>query len=81
MWWDTVLILIGCRSDQISSDMPRATPLSWNARSHALDLALAGERVAVVSGGDAGIFGMASAVFEAAANDRYAESRSRCFPG
>ncbi|GAB77891.1 precorrin-2 C20-methyltransferase / precorrin-3B C17-methyltransferase [Austwickia chelonae] len=32
----------------------------------ALDLALAGERVAVVSGGDAGVFGMASAVFEAA---------------
>ncbi|WP_210439095.1 precorrin-2 C(20)-methyltransferase [Nocardioides xinjiangensis] len=33
----------------------------------ALDLASAGERVAVVSGGDAGVFGMASAVFEAAA--------------
>ena len=28
---------------------------------------LAGERVAVVSGGDAGVFGMAAAVFEAAA--------------
>jgi precorrin-2 C20-methyltransferase/precorrin-3B C17-methyltransferase len=39
---------------------------------HALDLALAGERTAVVSGGDAGIFGMAAAVFEAAADDRYA---------
>ncbi|MFC7361292.1 precorrin-2 C(20)-methyltransferase [Nocardioides astragali] len=33
----------------------------------ALDLAQRGERVAVVSGGDAGVFGMASAVFEAAA--------------
>ena len=33
----------------------------------ALDLARRGERVAVVSGGDAGVFGMASAVFEAAA--------------
>ncbi|NVN42216.1 precorrin-3B C(17)-methyltransferase, partial [Ameyamaea chiangmaiensis] len=32
---------------------------------HALDLAAAGRRVAVVSGGDAGVFGMASAVFEA----------------
>ncbi len=32
----------------------------------ALDLASRGERVAVVSGGDAGVFGMASAVFEAA---------------
>jgi len=31
----------------------------------ALDLALGGERVAVVSGGDAGVFGMATAVFEA----------------
>ena len=38
----------------------------------ALDLARNGERVAVVSGGDAGVFGMASAVFEAAADDRYA---------
>ena len=32
----------------------------------ALDLARKGERVAVVSGGDAGVFGMAAAVFEAA---------------
>jgi len=32
----------------------------------ALDLAQRGEKVAVVSGGDAGVFGMASAVFEAA---------------
>jgi precorrin-2 C20-methyltransferase/precorrin-3B C17-methyltransferase len=32
----------------------------------ALELAHAGERVAVVSGGDAGIFGMAAAVFEVA---------------
>ncbi|MGF9757627.1 precorrin-2 C(20)-methyltransferase [Microvirga sp. 0TCS3.31] len=34
----------------------------------ALDLAQQGERVAVVSGGDAGVFGMASAVFEASAD-------------
>ena len=33
--------------------------------SFALELARRGERVAVVSGGDAGVFGMASAVFEA----------------
>ena len=39
----------------------------------ALDLALAGERVAVVSGGDAGVFGMAAAVFEAAAGPAYAD--------
>ncbi len=32
---------------------------------HALELAQAGRKVAVVSGGDAGVFGMAAAVFEA----------------
>jgi precorrin-3B C17-methyltransferase len=32
---------------------------------HALQLAWAGRKVAVVSGGDAGVFGMAAAVFEA----------------
>jgi precorrin-2 C20-methyltransferase/precorrin-3B C17-methyltransferase len=49
---------------------------------HALDLALAGERVAVVSGGDAGVFGMASAVFEAAAGDaRYVDVPVRVLPG
>ncbi len=32
---------------------------------HALELAAAGRRVGVVSGGDAGVFGMAAAVFEA----------------
>ncbi len=32
---------------------------------HALTLAAAGQRVAVVSGGDPGVFGMAAAVFEA----------------
>lgn len=32
---------------------------------HALELAMAGHRVAVVSGGDPGVFAMASAVFEA----------------
>lgn len=48
----------------------------------ALDLALAGESVAVVSGGDAGIFGMASAVFEAVAADkRYAAVDVRVAPG
>jgi precorrin-2 C20-methyltransferase/precorrin-3B C17-methyltransferase len=47
----------------------------------ALDLALAGERVAVVSGGDAGIFGMAAAVFEAAEDPGYAEVPIRVVPG
>lgn len=50
------------------------------ARS-ALDLALAGERVAVVSGGDAGVYGMASAVFEAAEDDRYASVKITVLPG
>jgi len=47
----------------------------------ALDLARDGERVAVVSGGDAGIFGMASAVFEAAEDDRYANVKITVLPG
>jgi precorrin-2 C20-methyltransferase/precorrin-3B C17-methyltransferase len=47
----------------------------------ALDLALGGERVAVVSGGDAGIFGMAAAVFEAAEDPVYAEVPIRVLPG
>jgi precorrin-2 C20-methyltransferase / precorrin-3B C17-methyltransferase len=48
---------------------------------YALDLALAGERVAVVSGGDAGVFGMASTVFEAAEQDRYAGVKITVLPG
>ncbi|GGF31975.1 precorrin-3B C(17)-methyltransferase [Marmoricola endophyticus] len=48
----------------------------------ALDLALRGERVAVVSGGDAGVFGMASAVYEAAASDpAYDAVAVRVLPG
>ncbi|GAB2729919.1 precorrin-3B C(17)-methyltransferase [Nocardioides pakistanensis] len=47
----------------------------------ALDLAKAGERVAVVSGGDAGVFGMAAAVFEAAEDPTYAGVPIRVLPG
>ena len=47
----------------------------------ALDLAASGERVAVVSGGDAGVFGMASAVFEAAAEGEYDGVEIRVLPG
>jgi precorrin-2 C20-methyltransferase/precorrin-3B C17-methyltransferase len=47
----------------------------------ALDLARAGERVAVVSGGDAGVFGMAAAVFEAAEDPAYTSVRIRVLPG
>lgn len=48
---------------------------------HALDLARQGDRVAVVSGGDAGVFGMAAAVFEAAEEPRYADVPVRVLPG
>ncbi|HZP15955.1 MAG TPA: precorrin-3B C(17)-methyltransferase, partial [Nocardioides sp.] len=47
----------------------------------ALDLAMRGERVAVVSGGDAGIFGMASAVFEAAEDATYDGVDIQVLPG
>lgn len=47
----------------------------------ALDLAKAGEKVAVVSGGDAGVFGMAAAVFEAAEDPAYAGVPIRVLPG
>jgi precorrin-2 C20-methyltransferase/precorrin-3B C17-methyltransferase len=47
----------------------------------ALALALSGEKVAVVSGGDAGVFGMASAVFEAAEDPAYDEVAIRVLPG
>ncbi|KOX08893.1 ATP-binding protein [Nocardiopsis sp. NRRL B-16309] len=47
----------------------------------ALDLAGRGERVAVVSGGDAGVFGMATAVFEAAEDPAYREVPVRVLPG
>lgn len=45
----------------------------------ALDLARGGERVAVVSGGDAGVFGMAAAVYEAA--EDYPDVTVRVVPG
>jgi len=48
------------------------------ARS-ALELAQAGERVAIVSGGDAGIFGMAAAVFEVA--DEFPDVDVQVVPG
>lgn len=53
---------------------------------HALDLALKGDDVAVVSGGDAGVFGMAAAVFEAIEaaqvdDERYAAVPVHVVPG
>jgi len=47
----------------------------------ALELALRGHRVAVVSSGDPGVFAMASAVVEAAAQERYASVPVAVVPG
>ena len=47
----------------------------------ALDLARSGQRVAVVSGGDAGVFGMAAAVFEAAEDPAFADVEIKVLPG
>jgi precorrin-2 C20-methyltransferase / precorrin-3B C17-methyltransferase len=47
----------------------------------ALDLALRGRRVAVVSSGDPGVFAMASPVLEAAAEERYAGVPVSIVPG
>ncbi|GGL59754.1 precorrin-3B C(17)-methyltransferase [Microlunatus endophyticus] len=47
----------------------------------ALQLANQGESVAVVSGGDAGVFGMASAVYEAAEDPRFAAVPITVVPG
>jgi precorrin-2 C20-methyltransferase / precorrin-3B C17-methyltransferase len=60
---------------------PSGNTVEVERARYALDLALAGERVAVVSGGDAGVFGMASAVFEAAEGDRYAGIKITVLPG
>lgn len=47
----------------------------------ALDLARRGRRVAVVSGGDPGVFAMATAVLEVAAEERYRAVPVRVLPG
>ncbi|MDP9867761.1 MULTISPECIES: precorrin-2 C(20)-methyltransferase [Streptosporangium] len=49
--------------------------------AHALELAAAGSRVAVVSSGDPGVFAMASAVLEVACEPRYADVPVRVLPG
>jgi precorrin-2 C20-methyltransferase/precorrin-3B C17-methyltransferase len=60
---------------------PSGNTVEVERARYALDLALGGEHVAVVSGGDAGVFGMASAVFEAAEEDRYARIKITVLPG
>ncbi|GII66331.1 precorrin-3B C(17)-methyltransferase [Sphaerisporangium krabiense] len=49
--------------------------------AHALELARAGSRVAVVSSGDPGVFAMAAAVLEVACEPRFAEVPVRVVPG
>ncbi|GAA4685763.1 precorrin-2 C(20)-methyltransferase [Phytohabitans rumicis] len=49
--------------------------------AYALDLAASGARVAVVSSGDPGVFAMASAVLEVAAEPRFAGVPVRIVPG
>jgi precorrin-2 C20-methyltransferase/precorrin-3B C17-methyltransferase len=49
--------------------------------AHALKLARKGRRVAVVSSGDPGVFAMAAAVLEVAAQPEYADVRVRIVPG
>ncbi|MBA2626170.1 MAG: precorrin-2 C(20)-methyltransferase, partial [Acidimicrobiia bacterium] len=60
---------------------PSGNTVEVDRARFALDLARAGESVAVVSGGDAGVFGMASAVFEAAQDAAYADVSIRVLPG
>ena len=60
---------------------PSGNTVELDRAREALDLALGGERVAVVSGGDAGVFGMASAVYEAAAAECYAGITVTVLPG
>ena len=71
----------GCRSARGCSGTRRATPWRSIGPGTLSISPCEGERVAVVSGGDAGVFGMASAVFEAAEAERYAEVAITVLPG
>ena len=71
----------GCRSARDCSGTRRGNTVEVDRARFALDLARSGERVAVVSGGDAGVFGMASAVFEAAETTATPGSPIAVLPG
>ncbi|MDO5067135.1 MAG: precorrin-3B C(17)-methyltransferase [Propionibacteriaceae bacterium] len=60
---------------------PSGNTVEVERAREALDAALAGRCVAIVSGGDAGVFAMASATFEAAEDERYAGVEIRVVPG
>lgn len=62
--------------------LPSGNTVEVDRAREALELALAGHGVAVVSGGDPGVFGMAAAVFEAVETDeRYAAVPVHVVPG
>ena len=71
----------GCRNEPGCVRHPSGNTVEIDRATAALELALSGERVAVVSGGDAGVFGMAAAVFEAAEDPRFADVGVRVLPG
>jgi len=60
---------------------PSGNTVEVDRARFALELARRGEKTAVVSGGDAGIFGMAAAVFEAAEDPAFADVPVRVLPG
>ena len=60
---------------------PSGNTVEVERAREALDLALTGQDVAIVSGGDAGVFAMAAATFEAAEDPRYANVEIRVVPG
>ncbi|MDO5082292.1 MAG: precorrin-3B C(17)-methyltransferase [Arachnia propionica] len=60
---------------------PSGNTVEVERAREALDAALQGRRVAIVSGGDAGVFAMAAATFEAAEDERYRDVEIRVVPG
>ncbi len=60
---------------------PSGNTVEADRAEHALELAAAGAVVAVVSSGDPGVFAMATAVVEAAAQERFAQVAVRVVPG
>ena len=65
------------RQDRHASD----NRVEADRAAHALDLAASGRCVAVVSGGDPGVFAMAAAVLEVAAQEKYVDVPVRVLPG
>lgn len=60
---------------------PSGNTVEVDRARDALEAALGGTDVAVVSGGDAGVFGMAAAVFEAAQDERFGDVEVEVHPG